>query len=88
MFTKLITKFIGTKNDRTLKQLGKVVNQINALEAEYEQLNDEQLQAKTDDGLCPHGAKRIDCAACDRDSDIAYDAAREDRFFGRSRGRD
>ncbi|QSX41175.1 preprotein translocase subunit SecA [Shewanella cyperi] len=47
MLGKLLTKIFGSRNDRTLKALGKVVNQINALESEYEQLSDEALRAKT-----------------------------------------
>ncbi|ABZ75038.1 preprotein translocase, SecA subunit [Shewanella halifaxensis HAW-EB4] len=47
MFGKLLTKVFGSRNDRTLKAFGKVVTKINALEAEYEKLSDEELKAKT-----------------------------------------
>ena len=47
MFGKLLTKIFGSRNDRTLKSLGKVVSQINALEADYEKFSDEELAAKT-----------------------------------------
>lgn len=47
MLGKVLTKIFGSRNQRTLKALGKVVNKINALEAEYEQLSNEQLKAKT-----------------------------------------
>ncbi|MBO2618738.1 preprotein translocase subunit SecA [Shewanella algae] len=47
MLGKLLTKVFGSRNDRTLKTLGKIVNKINALEGEYEQLSNEQLKAKT-----------------------------------------
>ncbi|KFZ36300.1 preprotein translocase subunit SecA [Shewanella mangrovi] len=47
MLGKVLTKIFGSRNQRTLKALGKVVNKINALEAEYEKLSDEQLKAKT-----------------------------------------
>ncbi|WNO60332.1 preprotein translocase subunit SecA [Rheinheimera sp. MMS21-TC3] len=47
MFGKLFTKLVGSRNDRFLKKLQKQVQQINALEAEYQALTDEQLQAKT-----------------------------------------
>lgn len=47
MFTKLMTAIFGSSNDRTLKRLNKRVVQINKLEAEFEKLTDEQLQAKT-----------------------------------------
>jgi preprotein translocase subunit SecA len=47
MLGKLLTKVFGSRNDRTLKSLGKIVNQINALESDYEKLSDEELKAKT-----------------------------------------
>lgn len=47
MLTKLLTSVIGSRNDRTLRQLRKIVNQINNFEPEYESLSDEQLQHKT-----------------------------------------
>lgn len=47
MFNKIITKIIGSRNDRLLKKLRKTVNQINGLEAQYEALSDEELKAKT-----------------------------------------
>ncbi len=49
MFTWLLKKTIGTKNDRELKRLGKIVEQINAREAEYQSLSDEELRSKTDE---------------------------------------
>ncbi len=47
MISKLLTKVVGSRNDRTLKRLGKIVKQINAFEPEFEALSDEQLKAKT-----------------------------------------
>lgn len=47
MFGNLFAKIIGSRNDRFLKKLKKSVAQINALEAEYEKLSDEQLKSKT-----------------------------------------
>jgi hypothetical protein len=35
------------------------------------------------DRRCPHGGVWGDCDTCDHLSDIAYDEARERRFFGR-----
>ena len=32
---------------------------------------------------CPHGNKIGECGTCDYESDLAYDAARERRLFGR-----
>lgn len=47
MLSKLITSIFGSSNDRTLRRLNKRVAQINKLEAEFSQLSDEALQAKT-----------------------------------------
>ena len=47
MLSKLITKVIGSRNDRTLRRLQKIVNEINALEPNYEALSDVELKAKT-----------------------------------------
>ncbi|HIP76222.1 MAG TPA: preprotein translocase subunit SecA, partial [Psychromonas hadalis] len=47
MITKLMTKIIGSRNDRYLKKLRKVVNEINKLEPEMKALSDEALKAKT-----------------------------------------
>ncbi|WP_325891589.1 preprotein translocase subunit SecA [Grimontia sp. NTOU-MAR1] len=47
MLSKLITKVIGSRNDRTLRRLRKVVNEINNLEPQFEALSDEELKAKT-----------------------------------------
>lgn len=47
MLGSLFRKVFGSKNDRELKRMGRIVKQINALEAELESLSDEQLKAKT-----------------------------------------
>ncbi len=47
MLAKLLTKVIGSRNDRTLRRLRKVVDQINKLEPQFESLQDEELKAKT-----------------------------------------
>ncbi|MBE8168378.1 MAG: preprotein translocase subunit SecA [Shewanella sp.] len=49
MFGKLLTKVFGSRNDRTLKSFGKIVNQINVLEAEYSKFTDDELSAKTEE---------------------------------------
>ena len=43
----ILTKIFGSRNDRTLRQLRKLVEKINKLEPEMEALTDEQLKAKT-----------------------------------------
>jgi preprotein translocase subunit SecA len=47
MIGKLIKSVFGSKNERELKRMNKVVLRINALEAEMEKLSDEQLKGKT-----------------------------------------
>ncbi|SHH98507.1 preprotein translocase subunit SecA [Ferrimonas marina] len=49
MLAKLLTKVFGSKNERTLKQLRKVVTKINAMEADFEAYSDEQLKQKTEE---------------------------------------
>ena len=49
MFSSLIKKFIGSKNERELKKMWPIVEKINALEASISQLSDEQLKAKTNE---------------------------------------
>ena len=48
MFSSILRKVFGSRNDRLLKKLRKNVDAINALEAEFEKLSDEALKAKTD----------------------------------------
>ncbi|ADJ27207.1 preprotein translocase subunit SecA [Nitrosococcus watsonii] len=48
MVTNLLSKVFGSRNDRLLRNMNKVVAQINALEQEFTALSDGQLQAKTD----------------------------------------
>ncbi|CDT31402.1 preprotein translocase subunit SecA [Vibrio coralliirubri] len=47
MITKLLTKVIGSRNDRTLRRLRKIVKEINNFEPSFEALSDEELKAKT-----------------------------------------
>jgi preprotein translocase subunit SecA len=49
MFKSLITKMVGSRNDRLIKRLEKDVEAINALETEYKELTDEALKAKTEE---------------------------------------
>ncbi|MCZ6562866.1 MAG: preprotein translocase subunit SecA, partial [Deltaproteobacteria bacterium] len=49
MFTNLIKKIVGTKNERELKHIRPLVEQINALEPQCEKLTDSELKAKTDE---------------------------------------
>lgn len=47
MFGKVARKIFGTKNDRELKRMGKLVRQINELEETLSQMSDADLRAQT-----------------------------------------
>ncbi|MDX3904957.1 MAG: preprotein translocase subunit SecA [Pigmentiphaga sp.] len=47
MVSSLLKKIFGSRNDRLLKQYGKLVDRINALESQTAALTDEQLAART-----------------------------------------
>lgn len=47
MIGSLIKKIVGDKNQRDLKKMQPLVDEINALEEQFEQLDDSALQAKT-----------------------------------------
>ncbi len=55
MFPKIITQIFGSRNERLLKQYRRTVEQINALEPEFEKLSDEALRAKTPEFQARHG---------------------------------
>jgi preprotein translocase subunit SecA len=49
MLDNFLKKIFGSRNDRLLKQYGKTVQQINALEPSVQKLSDAQLRARTDE---------------------------------------
>ena len=49
MIGKLAAKVFGTSNEREIKRISPLVDQINALEPQMQQLTDEQLRARTDE---------------------------------------
>ena len=49
MLLQAVKKVFGSRNDRIVKKHHKVVEKINALEPEFEALDDEQLAAKTEE---------------------------------------
>ncbi len=49
MFNIVMKTLFGSKNDRELKRMGKIVLRVNALEPGMQALSDEQLKAKTDE---------------------------------------
>lgn len=44
-----LSKVFGSRNQRTIKRMGKMIDRVNHLEPEYESLSDEQIKAKTDE---------------------------------------
>ncbi|MEO7854523.1 MAG: preprotein translocase subunit SecA [Rubrivivax sp.] len=49
MLPKILTQIFGSRNDRLLKTYRRTAQQINALEPQFEALDDAALRAKTDD---------------------------------------
>ena len=49
MLPKILTSIFGSRNDRLLKQYRRVVERVNALEGEFERLDDATLRAKTEE---------------------------------------
>lgn len=54
MLSKIVGSVVGTKNDRELKRMRKIVNKINAHEPSIQALSDEQLKQKTADFKARH----------------------------------
>ncbi len=55
MFGKVIKNVFGSKNERELKRMAPVIEEINRLEPDFQALSDEQLKAKT-----PEFKERLD----------------------------
>ncbi|WMJ67841.1 preprotein translocase subunit SecA [Stenotrophomonas sp. 24(2023)] len=73
MINSLLTRVFGSRNERQLRQLNRIVAKINALEPEIKKLSDEQLQAKT-----PEFKQRIaDGEALDKVLPEAFAVCRE-----------
>ncbi len=49
MFPKILTQIFGSRNERLLKTYRRLVEKVNAMEAQYEKLSDVELRAKTDE---------------------------------------
>ncbi|HGN1292098.1 preprotein translocase subunit SecA [Proteus mirabilis] len=49
MLGKIVTKIFGSRNERAIRRMRKVVAQINQLEPEFEKLTEDELKAKTDE---------------------------------------
>ncbi|MBD8636015.1 preprotein translocase subunit SecA [Stenotrophomonas sp. CFBP 13725] len=73
MINSLLTRVFGSRNERQLRQLNRIVAKVNALEPEMEAFSDEQLQAKT-----PEFKQRIaDGEALDKVLPEAFAVCRE-----------
>src|SRR5215218_9997758 len=49
MIQGVLKKIFGSRNERLLKQYGRIVREVNALEADIARLSDDQLRAKTEE---------------------------------------
>lgn len=49
MFSPVIKKVFGTRNERLIKRMQSIINQINALEVGLQALSDDELRGKTDE---------------------------------------
>ena len=47
MLNALFTKIFGSRNDRVVKKMGRVVDRVNAYEDAFKALTDDELKAKT-----------------------------------------
>ena len=47
MLNAVFTKLFGSRNERVIKKMGRVVDQVNAFEDALKALSDEDLKAKT-----------------------------------------
>lgn len=56
MLTKIISTIIGTKNDRELKRMRKIVTKINSYESSIQALSDDELRQKTEEFKQRHQA--------------------------------
>ncbi|MPW63437.1 preprotein translocase subunit SecA [Moraxella catarrhalis] len=56
MITKIISTVIGTKNDRELKRMRKIVTKINSYESSIQALSDDELRQKTEEFKQRHQA--------------------------------
>src|SRR4051812_1836846 len=89
MIQGVLKKIFGSRNERLLKQYGRIVRQINALEPEISRLSDDELRAKTDEfrrriqeriaAAAPRGseenAAQADAAGADADGEQPEDTS-------------
>ena len=49
MLNKIITKIVGSRNERLVKKMSKLVARVNEFEDAVKALSDDELKAKTDE---------------------------------------
>ena len=67
MITSVVKKVFGSRNERVVRRLGKVVKHINELEPGFEQLSDAELKDKTAQSLalyCKNKKEDTDINVC------------------------
>ena len=72
MIQGVLRKIFGSRNERLLKQYGRTVREINALEPEVSRLSDDALRAKTDEfrkRFQDQVAKAMPASAADDETD-------------------
>jgi len=72
MISWILKKIVGSKNQREVKRLWPMVEQVNAIEVEYQKLSDDQVRAKT-----AEFKQRIDAARQSRGVPQLYAEARQ-----------
>jgi preprotein translocase subunit SecA len=87
MIQGVLRKIFGSRNDRLLKQYGRTVRQINALEPSVAQLSDEALRAKTDEfrRRVQERMEKASPARADQDDDAASTAETHQQAIERVR---
>jgi len=73
MALKIFSKLLGSRNDRQLKRMSRVVAKINNMEPDFKALSDESLRAKTDE----YRKRRADGESLDDLLPEAFAAVRE-----------
>ena len=76
MLPKLLTSIFGSRNDRLLKQYRETVERVNALEPQFETLDDAALRAKTDEFGSASRRARRSTSCCPRPSPTVREAGK------------
>ena len=82
MFNKVVAAVFGTSNEREIKRILPLVEQINSLEPAMKQLTDEQLRAKTEE-FRQRIRERVDSIEDADEKDRGAEGRRSTRFCPR-----